>query len=233
MSNAPLSHESGSDVNPQSAKVELEVDYVRRQIEKLSFEIDELKRARSLEGRVKSLAPLYGTVIGLLGLWAGFYQFLQTTRLAYQQLDHARLTQEAQQKFATEVSLRESLRETAKPLWEKRLSLYIEATEKAALIATATDDGSRLDAEARFWVLYWGPLAAVEDIRPGNEQEAVIEKKMVEFGRLLAAKPADRDKGKLQQASLELAHAVRGSIIPAFDVQGANAANKGSLSQEP
>jgi hypothetical protein len=93
--------------------------------------------------------------------------------------------------------------------------LYLEASEKAAIIATTDDDQERKAATNRFRVIYWGPLASVEDVGLTKETSGKIEAAMVCFGR-------EMHKGKseeLQQLSLDLAHAIRDAVAPAFDLQ--------------
>src|SRR5262249_40437108 len=90
----------------------------------------------------------------------------------------------------------------------------------AALIATTEDEGTRKAAEARFWVLYWGPLAAVEDVGVKIQGNPKIEVAMVNFGEEIKKKPEERDKGTMQSLSLKLAHAIKEAIKPAFDVTG-------------
>lgn len=75
-------------------------------------------------------------------------------------------------------------------------------------------------AEQRFWQLYWGPLAAVEDIGLVKQDSAAMEAAMVRFGEELKKKPEDRKPGSLKGLSLELAHSVRKAIAPTFDVGG-------------
>lgn len=53
-------------------------------------------------------------------------------------------------------------RELFKPLWEKQISLTLEAADVAATIATSTDEARRAAATERFWVLHEGPLIVVE-----------------------------------------------------------------------
>src|SRR5581483_9397596 len=88
-----------------------------------------------------------------------------------------------------------------------------------ARVATTDNDEARKTAEARFWVLYWGPLAAVEDVTLLKQSESRVESAMMEFGDLLEKPPKDRDPKELRRSSLRLAQAVRKAIQPAFDVK--------------
>jgi hypothetical protein len=215
---APPAESSAPD-DPQVAKLRLEVEYLKRQNEKLAFEIDELRNEGAWAKRIKSLLPVITGLLAVAGFWFGIIQYIRAEAASREQRREAEQARLEQQKAADEVFRRELKRETAKPLWDKQLSLYIEATEKAAVIATVRDERARAEAEGRFWVLYWGPLAAVEDVGLAKQPKAEIEAMMVQYGRLLQREPAERDKGELQQASLDLAHAVRNAVAPAFDVQ--------------
>lgn len=88
------------------------------------------------------------------------------------------------------------------PYWERQLDTYFAATEATGLLASSTDPAVRQDAERRFWQLYYGPLALVED--------AGVEAAMVAFGRCLQSPDCGRER--LGPLSLALAHACRSSI---------------------
>src|SRR5262245_46171795 len=53
--------------------------------------------------------------------------------------------------------------EATKPFLERQLKLYTEASQVAAAIATTGDNSERSKAAKRFWELYWGELALVEN----------------------------------------------------------------------
>ena len=91
--------------------------------------------------------------------------------------------------------------EATKPFLERQLKLYTEATEVAAVIATSSDEAQKSDALERFWQLYWGELALVE-----NKE---VEQAMVALGEAIKAKA---NRGALEQASLRLARACRRSL---------------------
>lgn len=92
--------------------------------------------------------------------------------------------------------------ERQKPFLERQMMHYFQATEAASEIANSEDSASRTEAVERFWQLYWGPLAMVED--------ATVERAMVNYGNALRSRNPDRPV--LQQLSLELAHACRDSL---------------------
>jgi hypothetical protein len=53
--------------------------------------------------------------------------------------------------------------EAMKPFLDRQLELYTEATQVTAAIAVSTDTAERTLALQRFWRLYYGELALVED----------------------------------------------------------------------
>jgi homospermidine synthase len=92
--------------------------------------------------------------------------------------------------------------ERQKPFVEAQMKYYFEATETATQIARTTEGSAREKLIQRFWQLYWGPLAVVED----EEVEAA----MVAYGQHLKKNP--RDAASLETLSLAVAHACRGSL---------------------
>ena len=98
--------------------------------------------------------------------------------------------------------------EATKPFLERQLKLYIEATQAAAMLATAENSDELDVANKKFWLLYWGELALVEDKR--------VEAAMVQFGRALESGSVGQ---QLQQYSLTLAHACRDSLAESWGVR--------------
>ena len=98
--------------------------------------------------------------------------------------------------------------EATKPFLERQLKLYTEATQSAATLATSEEPSEKAASIKRFWSLYWGELALVED----EEVEAA----MVALGKGLdrQAPPAE-----LKQISLRLAHACRDSLALSWGVK--------------
>lgn len=98
--------------------------------------------------------------------------------------------------------------EATRPFLDRQLKLYTDATQAAATIATSTSDNEITAARTRFWSLYWGELALVEDNR--------VEAAMVEFGRALEG----GSKGKeIAHLSLRLARACRDSLAESWGVK--------------
>ena len=91
--------------------------------------------------------------------------------------------------------------ERQRPFIEAQLKLYMEATETVAQIPTA-DVAARLVLVKRFWQLYWGALALVEDDEVAGA--------MIAYGKALKAQPPNPDT--LASRSLGVAHACRNSL---------------------
>ena len=136
----------------------------------------------TLEAWIKILT-LVGAVVAFF--W-GAYQFLSTQR---NQAETRRI-------------------EATRPFLDRQLKLYTEATQAAATLATSPSKEEISSAKQRFWSLYWGELALVEDKR--------VEAAMVQLGRAI-------EQGKvgseIQALSLSLAHACRDSLAESWGVQ--------------
>jgi hypothetical protein len=98
--------------------------------------------------------------------------------------------------------------EAKKPFLDRQFQLYTEATRTTAVLATTEDDDARRDAKKRFWELYWGELAMVE-----NHD---VEKAMEAFG---AALRAGASAEVLARRSLAVAHACRVSLNSAWGIR--------------
>ncbi len=98
--------------------------------------------------------------------------------------------------------------EATRPFLDRQLTLYTEATQSVATLATCTRDEEVQPAAKRFWLLYWGELALVEDTR--------VEAAMVKFGRAIEQV---RTPDEMRQLSLGLAHACRDSLAESWGVK--------------
>ena len=165
------------------------------------------------------MTALVAVVGALFGIWQFFYQQKLADQERRKQQEAADAAWRQQQKDAADAFHRSLQRDTARPLWEKRLSLYLEASEMAAVIATAKDDASCKRAEDRFWVLYYGPLAAVEKIVADKDRgKLAIVSAMVKFGNAIdGIALKDRNSSDLHELSLKLAYAVQDAIKPLIE----------------
>jgi hypothetical protein len=106
--------------------------------------------------------------------------------------------------------------EARRPFLDLQLKLYQDATETASILATSSDPDEVGKAETRFWRLYWGILAMVEN-GGINQKAGGVEGAMVRFGDALHETP--RDLNKLRRASLDLAHTCRDSLAISWGVK--------------
>ena len=97
--------------------------------------------------------------------------------------------------------------EATKPFLDRQLKLYTDATQAAATLATSVKETELVQARERFWSLYWGELALVEDTQ--------VEGAMVQFGSALSE---GQTGTQLQSLSLQLAHACRDSLANSWEI---------------
>lgn len=98
--------------------------------------------------------------------------------------------------------------EATKPFLERQLQLYTNVTQVAAGLATSHDVNEVESATKRFWSLYWGELALVEDKR--------VEAAMADMKRALEAGAKGEE---LTVLSLALARACRDSLAESWGVK--------------
>jgi hypothetical protein len=96
------------------------------------------------------------------------------------------------------------------PFLRQQLALYSEATRVAARIANPDGEQTEVDRR-RFWELYWGELALVEDRQ--------VEAAMVQMGACVKADRCTACGGSLQTCALALAHACRSSLAASWGVE--------------
>lgn len=140
----------------------------------------------STSERIEQALKTLGVLIAAAGFAWGVYQYFDKRE---REIENARV-------------------EATRPFLERQLTLYTEASQTAAVLATSENAAERAQAERRFWELYWGELALVED--PG------VEAAMVAFGRGLNAQAG---QPQLQQLSLRLAGALRDSLAESWGVE--------------
>jgi hypothetical protein len=74
------------------------------------------------------------------------------------------------------------------PFLEKQTALCFQASEQAARLATTVDQDQWKNSWSEFWMLYWGPLAIVEDVsgqKESGQKESIYAKvapSMIQFG---------------------------------------------------
>ena len=105
------------------------------------------------------------------------------------------------------------------PFVEHQTKLCLAASENAARLASTRNPETWAKAREEFWMLYWGPLAMVEDVE--TTAQSRVEGAMVEFGRELSTVPSDilqPPGNKLEHLSLNIAHACRDLIVSKWSV---------------
>ena len=102
-------------------------------------------------------------------------------------------------------------KEFRKPFWEQQVALYFDATSAASTLASSLDSTALFKAKEKFYELYYGPLAVVEDTE--------VEAAMVRFDRCLQAlETGSCTRTELKNLSLALAHSCRESIGRAWEL---------------
>jgi len=181
----------GTLEQPQSKKLELEV-------EKLELDIEKLRDTNSFDKWLTKLLPIIPVTLGIAAFVFGIIQYNNQQKAAL-----------LQQKETSEKSIQQREQEILKPLLDKRLELYFEASGAAATIAVSEDIVEKSKAEAKFKQLYIGQMVIVED--------AKVENGMVEFYKCLTGQD-QCEKPELQKRSLSLASRMRESVGNSFNI---------------
>jgi hypothetical protein len=192
---------TGHDQQPAEKTLASENEKLALECEKLRAEIRELESPKGWSDKLSRHSTLVSMLLAIFGFIFGFVQYGA-------QQEANRKTEEAQ----AEQERRIRDREFMKPLWEKQLTTYFEASQAAATIATSTDPKEGEAARNNFWMLYQGPLVIVES--------PSVSAAMKAFGQVLATgtnqSPGTTNKD-LATLSRELASAFQESLI-----EGAN-----------
>ncbi len=194
---------SETQVDDSSKVLEIELKKLELELKRLEIEYKKLDpnyrkaehRAKNIDMIVKALS----VVVVLIGILFTYVQYSGTASLQRQQM----LENEKNE-------IRAASRESLKPFNEKRILLYTEASNVVAKLANLSEGKERQDARKRFFELYWGELALVEDKQ--------VESAMVYFARALEqyeSNPASN--AELQRQSLNVAHAFRESLKEGLD----------------
>ncbi len=97
--------------------------------------------------------------------------------------------------------------EAKKPFLELQLALYTEVSQITAKIATSKDSNELAISQQRFWELYFGELALVENKGVGSA--------MIKFRKALEDSLSQQI---LQGLALDLAHACRKSLDKSWKI---------------
>ncbi len=200
-------------------------EHLQLENQKLRFEIGQLTKPKSWTDRVEKFLPVLTALIAVAGFWFGVYQFHQQEKNIAANM--ARQQQERLANFQNELKRASDSKELElrKPFWEKQLEYYFAASAAAATIATSKEPQTVKKAKAKFWDLYWGPLAIVEDAGMKKPEDAVVEGAMVLFGNCFDGTDVCNEQ-EIKQRSLSLAHKCRASVGKSWEVKFADLDNK-------
>lgn len=191
---------SGDETDATVKSLAMQNEKLSLECQKLRAEIQKLESPRGWSEKLSEHSTLVSMLLAILGFLFAFFQYGEQQKAN-------RKAEEGQ--FEQERRLRD--REFMKPLWEKQLATYFEASEAAATIATTSDPNERARAENKFWMLYEGPLIIIES--------PAVAVAMKTFGSALSAQTNQSPKPTkdLRDLSRELASAFQESLI-----EGAN-----------
>ena len=104
------------------------------------------------------------------------------------------------------------------PFLNMQSELCRSAAESVARLASTLDPGTWKKSREEFWMLYWGPLAIVEDVEAKTHD---VEASMVQFGDEL--KKTDPNSpalpiGSLERPALKVSHACRDLLSSKWNV---------------
>jgi hypothetical protein len=169
------------------------------QLEKINLEIESLKRSKGAAGLAHYL-PLLTTLLAVAGFLFGIYQY---------KIQH-------DERLRAENMAKE--REFKKALWERQLTYYLEAAKAASTLASFNeDDGTdiqseRTKARIRFWQLYYGELAVIEDRN--------VSTALKNYGRCLREYEflnKKCDQNELKERARALAQECRNAVAKSWD----------------
>lgn len=172
-------------------------DLKAARLKKINLEIEGLKKGKG-EGKLARYLPLLTTLLAVAGFVFGVYQFRA------QQAERLRADSVARE------------REFKKALWDRQLGYYLEAAQAASTLASFNENDEkeiqpeRTKARLRFWQLYYGELAVIEDPN--------VSRAMVEYGRCLREYDLHLcDQSDLKKRARALAQEFRNAVSRSWD----------------
>jgi hypothetical protein len=179
-----------------SARPAVELRKLELEVEKLKLDITSSARIQRFD-LVLRLMPALTIMVTVLGFVFTVWQYSH---------EQARARAAAERQSVRDAEARQ--REFMKPLLEKQQQLYFEAA--AATITSSSNPSQRQQAEAKFWILYWGPLVMVESTDVSGAMKA--------FGMCLSGNKKCSD-GEVQNRSLALASTLETSILRTWNAK--------------
>ncbi|MEW6211172.1 MAG: hypothetical protein AB1631_22595 [Acidobacteriota bacterium] len=194
-------------------QAELSLEKLRLENERLSLEIASMKRGRSRLIALSDYIPLLSVLVTIAGFGFGIYQYraqqIENRKSQEMLAQQEREDREAQLQKDKDTAQRDFM----KPLLEKQLSLYFEASSAVSAIATSSDPAEREKATNTFWRLYYGPLVVVETKEVSNAMQS--------FAKCLSGQePCSR--AELNKRSLALATSLQESMLKSWNLKPEN-----------
>ncbi len=153
-------------------------------------------------------------VIPAFGAMFGVFQYLDGKNRAIV-VNFEKLEQD------TKAQLRDIRWEAQKPFLRRQMELCFEASAVASTLATSNDQKVWTETKSRFYQLYWGELAIVEDIK--------VETQMVKFERLMQEQnPSNLPAKQLAARALQISHACRALISASWEIPLEELTTKGA-----
>ena len=191
-------------------EAELQLDRQRLETEKLKLEVAALNRQSAQSRSLSGYIPLISVLVTVAGFGFGIYQYrAQQIQNRESQERLARQESEARERQAV-TDKEHAQREFMKPLLDKQLSLYFEASATAATIVKTTDEAERKKAINNFWRLYYGPLVMVES------QD--VSGAMKSFGFCLDG-TEQCDENDLRERALALATSLQKALLNSWNTK--------------
>jgi type II secretory pathway pseudopilin PulG len=189
---------------------ELQLDKLGLETEKLRREVESLKMEGARAPSLSRYIPLISVLVTVAGFGFGIYQYrAQQIQNRESQERLANQESEARQK-QSDRDKENAQREFMKPLLDKQLSLYFEASSTAATIVNTTDEAEKKKAINNFWRLYYGPLVMVESTDVSGAMKL--------FGFCLDG-TEDCDEYALRDRALALATSLQKTLLNSWNMK--------------
>ena len=194
------------DENTTDTRAAIELQKLKLEVQRLELEVANTTRMRRFELLLR-LLPTVTILVTVLGFAFSVWQYRVQQVRNRDSAERQAVKDTAERAETGRKEAETAQREFMKPLLEKQ-QLYFEAAETAAIIATATDGAERRKAEARFWVLYQGPMVMVETTDVSGAMKA--------FGRCLDGTEPCLG-GEIRNRSLKLASTLENSLLKTWN----------------
>ena len=195
------------DENTTDTRAAIELQKLKLEVQRLELEVANTTRMRRFELLLR-LLPTVTILVTVLGFAFSVWQYRVQQVRNRESAERQAVKDTAERAETARKEAETAQREFMKPLLEKQQQLYFEAAEAAATIATTTDAAERRKAEARFWVLYQGPMVMVETTDVSGAMKA--------FGRCLDG-TEKCSGGEIRDRSLKLASTLENSLLKTWN----------------